>query len=33
MNMKIMLDSKLTVHNVKVRGKFYPTTGHEGPEE
>jgi hypothetical protein len=31
--MQIMLDSKLTVHNVKGKGEVYTLTGHEGPEE
>ena len=30
--MLIMLDSKLTAHNVKGKGKVYPRTGHVGPE-
>jgi hypothetical protein len=33
MKLQIMLDSKLTVHNVKAKGTVHPRTGPEGPDE
>jgi len=33
MKVQIMLDSKLTVHNVKGKGTVHPRAGHKGPDK